>query len=199
VEQQQQQEQLESVVSSCSSHGQRQQQQEGPLLPSSPAGDASHFASPFATLSAAAHDDDALPLETEPLFGPEPAAAAAAALSNLNASTQQPHHASPPGLSSGPSVLGLGGLRSAPSWLFSARKLLQQQDQQLAAQRLDRLGASNSSSSSSNEGSHKIRSKGSSSGSSSGSWRRDKQRSVVVAGEAKLVLSLMPSTCPQPK
>jgi hypothetical protein len=206
VEQQQKgQEQLESAVDLCSSYGRQQQQQEeeGPPLPFSPTDDASHFASPFATVSAAADEDDALPLETEPLLGPERAsasaapsaavaAAAAAAVSSLNDSTQQPHSASPPGLSSGPSVFNSGGLRSAPSWLFSARKLLQQQDQQLAAQRLNSIGASSSSS---NGGSHSL----CSNDSSSGSLRRDKQLFVVVAGEAKLLRSLMASTCPQHK
>lgn len=50
------------------------------------------------------------------------------------------------------------GLRSSPSWLFSARKLLQRQDQQLAAQRLLRqaqtAGGGSSSSGGSGTGQH---------------------------------------------
>jgi hypothetical protein len=73
---------------------------------------------------------------------------------------------------------GVGSLRSAPSWLFSARKVLAQQDHQAAAQRLIRAAAGGSSGS--NGGSNDGAVAGCQS--SQQYLQGDQQRYVVVAG-----------------
>lgn len=136
--------------------------------------DASHFESPFAaaTASTAAVHEDCMVCESEPLLTATAPAAASCSSAGDSGHHLDTHHTQPKGLGDPcVSVSGPPGLRSAPSWLFSARKVLQQQDQQLATQRLSRMrGSLDGSGMSSNE---RTRSRH--------DWG-DQERYVVVAG-----------------